>query len=68
MMQLVEDCPGAAIQLLVERILTAGKLSQREHLRLTSTLLVDNDLNDEDRRYINRILDYVQIGRLQLVD
>ena len=57
-----------AVQSLVEQVITAGHLSRHEHLHLTSTILADYELTDEDRRLISRVLDYVQIGRLKLVD
>jgi hypothetical protein len=59
---------NVAIQSLVEQVITAGRLSRHEHLHLTSTILADYELTDEDRRLISRVLDYVQIGRLKLVD
>jgi hypothetical protein len=56
------------IQMLVAQIATTGQLSRREHVQLTSTILADHQLSDEDRRHISRLLDYVQIGRLRLID
>lgn len=53
---------------MVERIISAGQISRQEHLQLTSTILSDHKISDEERRQINRIFDYVQIGRLKLVD
>jgi hypothetical protein len=60
--------PDMTIQTLVEQIVTTGQLSRREHVQLTSTILADHQLSDDDRRHISRLLDYVQIGRLRLVD
>lgn len=60
--------PEFAIQSLIEQIVTSGQLSRREHIKLTSTILADYKITDEDRRYISRVLDYVQIGRLRLID
>jgi DICT domain-containing protein len=57
-----------AIQSLIEQIVASGQLSRREHVKLTSTILADYKITDEDRRHISRVLDYVQIGRLRLVD
>jgi hypothetical protein len=59
---------NVAVQSLVEQVITAGHLSRHEYLHLTSTILADYGLTDEDRRLISRVLDYVQIGRLKLVD
>jgi hypothetical protein len=52
----------------VEQILEAGQMSRQDHLQLTSAILSDPQMTDEERRQINRVFDYVQIGRLKLVD
>lgn len=53
---------------LVERVLTSGQLSRREHLQLVSTILSDYKVTDEERSHINRVFDELQLGRLRLVD
>jgi hypothetical protein len=52
----------------VEQILEAGQMSRQDHLHLTSAILSDHQMTDDERRQINRVFDYVQIGRLKLVD
>lgn len=64
----VQSKSGVATIHMVERIISAGQISRQEHLQLTSTILSDHKISDEERRQINRIFDYVQIGRLKLVD
>lgn len=68
MVWVTENRPTFSVQSLIEQIIAAGQLSRREHMRLTSTILADPQLTDEERRHISRVLDYVQIGRLKLVD
>lgn len=51
---------------LIERILAAEQITPQEHLQLTSAMLADQQLTDEDRRQINRIFDQIQIGRLKI--
>jgi hypothetical protein len=68
MVLVAKNRPNVAVQSLVEQIVAAGTLSRHEHLRLTSTILADYKLTDKDRSQISRVLDYVQIGRLKLVD
>ncbi|MFM7426563.1 MAG: hypothetical protein ACKO7W_16475 [Elainella sp.] len=68
MVWVTENRPTFSVQSLIEQITAAGQLSRREHLHLTSTILADPQLTDEERRHISRVLDYVQIGRLKLVD
>ncbi|WP_456077469.1 hypothetical protein [Kamptonema formosum] len=53
---------------MIERITSSGKLSRRDHLLLTSALLSDDKITEEQRHQINRIFDYIQIGRLKFVD
>jgi len=53
---------------MVDRIVAAGKITRREHLFLTSALLSDDKISEEDRHQINRIFDYIQIGRLKFID
>lgn len=56
------------IAALIEQIIAVGRMSRQEHLRLTSTILADDKITEEERRQINRIFDYIQTGRLKLVD
>jgi hypothetical protein len=53
---------------IVDRILSSGRMSRQDHTLLTSTVLANGDINDEDRRQINRIFDHVQTGQLKLMD
>jgi hypothetical protein len=53
---------------LIERILTAGQLNRWQYLKLMSAILSNRELSDTDRRQINRIFDYVQTGRLKLIN
>lgn len=53
---------------MVDRIVASGKIARREHLVLTSTILSDDKISEEDRHQINRIFDYIQIGRLKFID
>ncbi|NJR40976.1 MAG: hypothetical protein HC781_21715 [Leptolyngbyaceae cyanobacterium CSU_1_4] len=52
----------------VEHILEKGKMNRQEHVYLTSAMLSDYQMTDEERRQINRVFDYLQIGRLKLED
>jgi uncharacterized tellurite resistance protein B-like protein len=68
MVWVAENRSSLTVQSLVEQVVAAGQLSRSEHMRLTSMILADYQLTDEERRHLNRVLDYVQIGRLKLVD
>ena len=56
------------ISQIVERIVSSGKLARREHLMLTSAILSDDKISEEERYQINRVFDYIQTGRLKFVD
>ena len=56
------------IKPMIDQILSAGQISRQEHLRLTSAMLSDFELTDEDRRNMNRIFDYIQANRLKIID
>ena len=56
------------ISQMVDRIVASGKITRRENLFLTSALLSDDKISEEDRHQINRIFDYIQIGRLKFID
>lgn len=52
----------------LEHILTSRQITRHQHLQLTSLLLSDRQISDEERLHINRILHDVQTGRLKLID
>ncbi len=56
------------IKPLIEEIIASGKMSRQQHLQLASAVLADHHITEEERRQINRVFDYVQTGRLKLVD
>jgi len=58
----------SGIKSLVQRAVTARQLSRREHLKLTSAILSDPSMAPSDRFHINRLLDYVRAGKVQLID
>ncbi|MBW4659020.1 MAG: hypothetical protein KME15_10120 [Drouetiella hepatica Uher 2000/2452] len=59
---------GIAVQSLVEQIISTGQMSRKDHVQLTSAILSDQRITDGDRQQINRVFDYIQIGRLKLID
>lgn len=56
------------IQILVSQILARGQVTPQEHFYLTSTLLSNRKVTQDDRSQINRILDDLQMGRLKLTE
>ena len=68
MFRVAKGDKSLGIRSLVEQIISSGQMSQQQHLLLTSTILAGRHINEEDRRLINRVLDYIQIGRIQLIE
>ncbi|MGB3404171.1 MAG: hypothetical protein WBA77_15920 [Microcoleaceae cyanobacterium] len=65
---ITQSASNLATPLLIERILTSGQLNRWEYLTLMSAILSNRDLTIDDRHQINRIFDYVQTGRLKLIN
>ncbi|EKQ70544.1 hypothetical protein OsccyDRAFT_0839 [Leptolyngbyaceae cyanobacterium JSC-12] len=57
-----------SVQDTIQRINLSGQITRREHLMLTSALLSNQHLTDEDRLKINQVLDHTQLGKLKLVN
>ena len=68
MYQIVENQSELFIQKLVDKIIASGKMDRQDYSLLTSTIIADGEVSDIERRQINRIFDYIQTGRLKLVD
>lgn len=68
MYQIVENKSELFIQKLVDKIIASGKMNRQDYSLLTSTIIADGEVSDIERRQINRIFDYIQTGRLKLVD
>ncbi|NJN85886.1 MAG: hypothetical protein HC881_05680 [Leptolyngbyaceae cyanobacterium SL_7_1] len=58
---------SATLYSIVERVIISGQISHQEHLQLTSAILADQTVTANERRQINRVLDYIQTGRLKIV-
>ncbi|MGB7443937.1 MAG: hypothetical protein WA919_22975 [Coleofasciculaceae cyanobacterium] len=56
------------IHSMVEQILSTGQLNRQEYLQMTTAILSDYNVSDEERCLINRIFDETQIGRVKIVD
>ncbi len=67
-MRSIQSKSSLGIRPTVESIIQSGQITRQDHINLTSTLLSTAKMSDEDRIQINRIFDYIQSGRLKLVD
>lgn len=56
------------VKQIIDQILISGQVSREGYMQLTSAILSDKQITEEDRRQINHIFDYLQAGRLKLID
>ncbi len=68
MIQPLQTYSNQAIKQIIDRIFSSGQMSRQDHIVLTYTMLSDSEISDEDRSRINQIFDYIQTGRLRIVD
>jgi hypothetical protein len=68
MLSTAKNKSGFTVNQMVETIMTSGQITRRQHIQLTNAILSENQITEEDRRQINRILDYLQIGKIKIVD
>lgn len=60
--------PTINITQMLEQILVASELTRQEYLQLTTAILSDYSVTEEERRHINRIFDNIQTGHFKFVD
>lgn len=63
-----QEYPNSTVTQMIDRILASGQLNRREYVRLMSEILSCQQISELERHQINRIFDYVQTGRLKLID
>lgn len=68
MIRAVQSQSNPSIHAVVQQILRSGEISRQEYSQLASAILSGHQVDDEERRQINRVFDYMQIGRLKLID
>lgn len=57
-----------SVQAVVQRAIRVRQISRREHLQLTSAMLSNPGMASTDRSCINRVLDYIRMGKIRLTD
>lgn len=53
---------------IVDKILRSGKMSRQDHALLTAVVFDHHDIDETERRQINRIFDHIQTGQLKIVN
>ncbi len=59
---------SSPVEAMVQRVLDRRCINRREHLQLTTAILGNPVINARDRNQINRILDYIRAGKVEVVD
>lgn len=65
---MVSTFSGSALDSTLQSALRQGSLRRRDYLALSSQMLSDPSLSPTYRNQINRLLDYIQMGRVKLYD
>jgi hypothetical protein len=68
MVQIAPSKANLTTEQLISRIIMSGEMSRQDHLHLASAMLSYHQITEEERCQINRAFDYLQTGRLKLVD
>lgn len=68
MLRALQVLSGFDLQRTLDRIDETKQMTRADYLNLSTCLLSDFKMSDEQRRQINRFFDYLPVGRLKLVD
>lgn len=63
----INSASEIAVKKLADKIIFSKRYSRNDHTLLTD-LIGNSDVSEGGRRQLNRILDYIQDGELQLID
>lgn len=63
-----EDHSLSPVEAMVQQVLSRRRLTRREHLQLTTAILGDPSMDVHDRNQINRVLDDIRAGKVQLIN
>ncbi|RAM53216.1 MAG: hypothetical protein C6Y22_01965 [Hapalosiphonaceae cyanobacterium JJU2] len=66
--QTLQNKSELTVEAIVNQIITTGEMSPQDHALLTSHVFTNGKIDERGRRQINRIFDYIQTGRLKLVN
>lgn len=61
-----EDTPK--LTSLVNQVFANRKITQQQYQRLTTLVLADGSIDEQELRQINRLFDAVQDGRIKVMD
>jgi hypothetical protein len=67
-MRAVPSNSQSGLKHLIESITESRQVKRLDYLWLTSSLLADHRMTEEERVQISRIFDHIQTGQLKVVD
>lgn len=53
---------------LVNQFIAARNISQEQYQTLSQLVLADGNIDEQERKQINRLFDAIQTGRIRVVD
>jgi Ca2+-binding EF-hand superfamily protein len=59
---------NSIIRKQIDLCLDSERITRQEYLQLTSVILSNKNISEEDLHQINRVFDRVQMGRIKLID
>jgi len=59
---------NAIVRKTIDLCLNSDRITRQEYLQLTSVILSNRNITEEDLVQLNRIFDRVQMGRIKIID
>ncbi|MGB3240040.1 MAG: hypothetical protein WBB29_17225 [Geitlerinemataceae cyanobacterium] len=59
---------NSIVRQLIDMCLNSERITRQEYVQLTSVILSNRNISEEDLHQLNRIFDRVQMGRIKLID
>ncbi len=53
---------------LVERFILSRRISRQQYHQLSTAILADGQIDEEERHQINRLFDAIQSGQIKIID
>ncbi len=68
MVSSVQPEPRFNLHQILDRAIQQGVLARRDHIVLTAAMFSDTSLSCAERHQINRVFDFIRMGRVQFKD
>lgn len=67
-MQPSSPAPQADLAEMINRLIASRQISLSQYHQLSATVMADGNVDDQERRQINRLFDAIQTGAVKFVD